>query len=87
MICVHIESPLCTDQNKKDSQPEAQQFQTEVRKNTPVAEEDESRELVVVDGEAVVREALPKSDYDIINRWREINQGATCRLGPYRRLS
>ena len=79
---------LFATKNKKDSQPEAQQFQTEVRKNTPVAEEDESRELVVVDGEAVVREALPKSDYDIINRWREINQGTTsqeCRLERIKR--
>ena len=79
---------LFATKNKKDSQPEAQQFQTEVRKNTPVAEEDESRELGVVDGEAVVREALPKSDYDIINRWREINQGTTsqeCRLERIKR--
>ena len=72
----------------KESQPEAQQFQTEAKTTTPFVEEDESRELVVVDGEAVVREALPKSDYDIINRWREINQGTTsqeCRLERIKR--
>ena len=79
---------LFATKNKKDSQPEAQQFQTEAKTTTPVVEEDESRELVVVDGEAVVREALPKSDYDIINRWREINQGTTsqeCRLERIKR--
>ena len=79
---------LFATKDKKESQPEAQQFQTEAKTTTPVVEEDESRELVVVDGEAVVREALPKSDYDIINRWREINQGATsqeCRLERIKR--
>ncbi len=79
---------LFATKDKKEPQPEAQQFQTEARANTPVTEEDESRELVVVDGEAVVREALPKSDYDIINRWREINQGTTsqeCRLERIKR--
>lgn len=67
--------------DKKESQSIPQQFQSETRIKTPV--EDESRELVVVDGEAVVREALPKSDYDILYRWREINQRTTsqeCRL-------
>lgn len=79
---------LFATKDKKESQPEAQQFQTEAKTTTPVVEEDESRELVVVDGEAVVREALPKSDYDIINRWREINQGTTsqeCRLERIKR--
>ena len=79
---------LFATKDKKESQPEAQQFQTEAKTTTPVVEEDESRELVVVDGEAVVREALSKSDYDIINRWREINQGATsqeCRLERIKR--
>jgi DNA-directed RNA polymerase subunit RPC12/RpoP len=79
---------LFATKDKKESQPEAQQFQTEAKTTTPVVEEDESRELVVVDGEAVVRQALPKSDYDIINRWREIIQGTTsqeCRLERIKR--
>ena len=72
--------------DKTESRPAAQQFQTETRANTSVnntSEEDETRELVVVNGEAVIREAIPKSDYDIVSRWREINQGTTsqeCRL-------
>ena len=71
---------------KKESQPVPQQFQTETKVNT--AEEEETRELVVVDGEAVIKEALPKTDYEIINRWREINQGTTsqeCRLERIKR--
>ena len=77
---------LFSIKDKKEPQPAPQQFQTEKRINTPV--EDETRELVVVDGVAVVRDALPKSDYDIINRWREINQGSTsqeCRLEKIKR--
>ena len=77
---------LFATKEKKESQPAPQQFQTETRVNTPI--EDESKELIVVDGNAVVREALPKSDYDIINRWREINQGTTsqeCRLERIKR--
>lgn len=77
---------LFATKDKKEPQPVPQQFHSENRINTPV--EDESKELVVVDGSAVVREALPKSDYDIINRWREINQGVTsqeCRLERIKR--
>ena len=77
---------LFATKDKKESQSVPQQFQNETRINTPV--EDESQELVVVDGTAVVREALPKSDYDIISRWREVNQGATsqeCRLERIKR--
>ena len=77
---------MIATKDKKESQSAPQQFQTETKVNT--SEEDETRELVVVDGEAIIREALPKSDYDIINRWREINQGSTsqeCRLEKIKR--
>ena len=77
---------LFATKDKKESQSVPQQFQNESRINTPV--EDESRELVVVDGEAVVREALLKSDYEIIYRWWETNQGTTsqeCRLEKIKR--
>lgn len=52
-------------------------------------------ELVVVNGEAVEREALSVSDYDIIHKWQESNMGLNsqeCRLerikkdGSYRIL-
>ncbi len=83
LVAVFVFYFFATKDNKQ-SQSTAQQFQNETRVQTPIEEvEDESRELVVVDGEALVREALPKSDYQIVNRWREINQGSTsqeCRL-------
>lgn len=57
--------------------------------------QDANKELVIVNGAAIVKEALPKSEYVIIYRWMETNQGATsqeCRLerikkdGSYRVL-
>lgn len=77
---------MIATKDKNESQSTPQQFQTEKKVNT--SEEDETRELVVINGEAIIREALPKSDYDIINRWREINQGSTsqeCRLEKIKR--
>jgi len=72
--------------NMKDSKPAIQQIQSEASTYTPVMDapaEDDTRELVIINGEAVIKEAMPKSDYDIVSRWREINQGTTsqeCRL-------
>ena len=61
---------LFATKDKKESQPEAQQFQTEAKTTTPVVEEDESRELVVVDGEAVVREALITKGQTLCENYR-----------------
>lgn len=82
---------LFATKDKRDLQYSAGQVQTETMVNTPVkntAGEDETRELIVVNGEAVVRDAMPKSDYDIVSRWQEINQGVTsqeCRLEKIKR--
>lgn len=82
---------LFATKDKRDLQYSAGQVQTETMVNTPVkntAREDETRELIVVNGEAVVRDAMPKSDYDIVSRWQEINQGVTsqeCRLEKIKR--
>ena len=61
---------LFATKDKKESQPEAQQFQTEAKTTTPVVEEDASRELVVVDGEAVVREALITKGQTLCENYR-----------------
>ena len=77
---------LIVKKDKKEPLPAAQHFQTETIDNTSFnssSEEDETQELVVVNGEAEIREAMPKSDYDIVSRWREISPGTTseeCRL-------
>ena len=54
---------MIATKDKNESQSAPQQFQTEKKVNT--SEEDETRELVVIDGEAIIREALPKSLKDI----------------------
>lgn len=45
--------------------------------------QDDSKELVVIDGVAKTYDALPRSEYDIINRWQETNMGEfskECRI-------
>lgn len=56
---------------------------TEQHMSSSEQEQDANKELVIVDGEAVVKKALPKSEYEIVYRWMETNQGTTsqeCRL-------
>jgi len=82
---------LLSTMGNNDLQPPTQPFQTDTSVNTSTNNtqvEDETNELVLINGEVVIREAMPKSDYDIISRWREINQGLTsqeCRLEKIKR--